>query len=232
MFFIAHKMLEHSLCLAIDQNDINTVKNLLTSNVSANSHYEQDLKKIYAIQLAVKNQNDDTSILELLIEFGANLNILDDNDLNLLMLACSVNNYKCFKKLLEYNTDINFINKEEVSVLSLVIFNALKFNNLNIFRSLINQNNLNISRSFKNKDTYLHEACDNFQLLYKKYSFNSFVENILINIIRHLIFLGIDPDQLNDYNEKYFDLIKDEKIQNRLKQECDKTLSLINLQLI
>jgi len=145
---------------AIDNSDVNKIKELLDSGIDINIKYEKKSTLFYLftpLHLACFYSNID--IIKLLLSYpDINVNIQDNNGNTPLHLPCSdeLVNINVVELLLAHpDIDVNIQDKYENTPLYKACYN----NNINIIRLLLAHPNINVNIKNKNEETPLYRAC-------------------------------------------------------------------------
>jgi len=76
-------------------------------NVNQKCHYNVSSKNTFSTFLVYACENENLDLVKLLVEHGANVNLVDENGYSPLISACAYNNSNIAKYLIEHGADIN-----------------------------------------------------------------------------------------------------------------------------
>ena len=116
---------EIALHKAIDKQKINFCKTLinigLIKNINYTSGYDGDTPLI-----AIARNHDDISVVKLLIDKGADINLVNKNNTTALLIASSRNKTEIVKLLIENGADVNAVNIYNHTALQRAVYHSYK----------------------------------------------------------------------------------------------------------
>ncbi|HEX8289529.1 MAG TPA: ankyrin repeat domain-containing protein [Pyrinomonadaceae bacterium] len=181
------------LHIAVSNDDLNEVKNLISKGAKINGK-DENYNKITPLFIAVENGN--AEIAETLLAFGAKANAKDANRQTPLMRLDSDASPELVHLLIKYGAKINLTDDQENTALIL----AASYSNSEVLQALIT-GGANVNAQNKEGRTALMNAAEEDNL-----------ENV-----RALILAGADVNLKNKEGETALDLTSDEEIEKLLK---------------
>jgi ankyrin repeat protein len=127
-------------------------------------------------------------ITEILLEYGANVNIMDNNCLTPLYFALNGRNLEIIKLLIKNGADINISDKDNISPLHI----SIRINRKDITEILIN-NGANINAIDRDHKTPLYYACNKDNIYYYALNMKYNLGKYEIKIVEYLLQNGADP---------------------------------------
>jgi len=165
---------DDKIFFAIQENDFNTVKNLIDNGYDVNKKRNFNTPLMTAVSL----NSERYDIIIYLIKHGADVNAIDNNNRSVLNWAVYVGDLKTIKLLIKYGANINIVDKYDDSLLNIaaiqshfeILFYLLTLNNIEWY--FLDKHNKffidYLSVKYKNKIKKLYPKKYMKYLIYKK----------------------------------------------------------------
>ena len=164
----------NELLLAIQNQDLETIKNLIAQDISLLYYTNEYLRTPLHTASYVGN----IGIINFLLDSGANINTTDESNDNPLCIAIQTGNLKIIELLISKGADVALTSESIVSPVHYSVYH----NNKELLDLLTKAHDFNINQDVYEYGTPLHTACETGNL----------------NFVKQLIKLGakIDDDSL------------------------------------